>query len=187
MTRVKQPDQDDWNKLLRCVRYWYSTPHIVLTLSASTLPMCKWWIDAEYATNLDCRSQTGGTFSLGKGSIINSSLKQKINTRSSTEAELVAMDDMASHVMWTNYFLQSQGYITNGTIIYQDNKSSLLLEANGHFSRSKRSKHISVRYFLLRIVWTMEKCNYSGVHPMTWSVIISLNHFKVICLSNSEI
>ena len=81
---------------------------------------------------------------------MNTSRKQKLNTRSSTEAELVAVDDMASQVMWTNYFLQKQGYFSNGCIVCQDNKSALLLESNGHFSRGKRSKHISVRYFFIK-------------------------------------
>ena len=35
------------------------------------------------------------------------------------------------------------------TIIYQDNKSAILLEKNGKASSSKRTKHISIRYFFM--------------------------------------
>jgi hypothetical protein len=43
-------------------------------------------VDASFTTHKDCRGHTGGTLSLGRGSIIGISKKQKINTRSSTEA-----------------------------------------------------------------------------------------------------
>ncbi len=79
---------------------------------------------------------------LGKGAIMCSSTKQKLNTRSSTEAELVGVDYLIGHVLWTNHFLEAQSYKTQDKIILQDNQSSLLLDNNGHWSRGKRSKHI---------------------------------------------
>ena len=47
----------------------------------------------------DMRSQTGGIMSLGKGSIIITSIKQKMNTKSLTEIELIAADDSMSHIL----------------------------------------------------------------------------------------
>ena len=88
--------------------------------------------------------------SLGKGAISTHSLRQKLNTRSSTESELVAVDDITSHVIWTKHFLESQGYATSGTVIYQDNQSEILLERNGIKSTGKRSKHINVQYFFIK-------------------------------------
>ena len=41
---------------------------------------------------------------LGEGSIIAMSKKQKLNTRSSTEAELVGADDAATMILWTGLF-----------------------------------------------------------------------------------
>ena len=87
---------------------------------------------------------------LGGGAICIHSTKQKINTRISTEAELVGVDDISSHVLWTRYFLISQGYQTNGTTIYQVNQSAILLEKNGIHSRGKRSKHIAIHYFFIK-------------------------------------
>ena len=34
-------------------------------------------------------------------------------------------------------------------ILYQDNKSSILLKTNGKASRGKRTKHINIRYFFI--------------------------------------
>jgi len=48
--------------------------------------------------------------SLGKGAIFASSKRQRINTKSSTEAELVGINDVLPQILWTNYFLVAQGY-----------------------------------------------------------------------------
>jgi len=37
------------------------------------------------------------------------STKQKLNTKSSTEAELVAIDNAMAQILWTRHFLASQG------------------------------------------------------------------------------
>ena len=75
--------------------------------------------------------------SLSAGALGNISAKQKLNTRSSTEAEVVAMDDAAGPVLWTKWFLEEQGYKCKSTIIWQDNKSAILLEQNGKESSGK--------------------------------------------------
>ena len=86
--------------------------------------------------------------SLGKGAIVPSSSKQKINTHSSTKEELVGVDDMMSKILWTRYFIEAQGYSVGPSIIYQDNQSTILLENNGHAS-SKQTKHVNVWYFFV--------------------------------------
>jgi hypothetical protein len=46
--------------------------------------------------------------------------------------------------------MKAQGYGVKDNIVFQDNKSSILLEKNGKASgskRSKRTKHINIRYF----------------------------------------
>ena len=95
------------------------------------------------------RSHTGGAMTLGKGVIYSTSTRQKLNTQSSTEAELVAVDHCMSQVLWTRYFLDAHGYNINDCVIYQDNKSAILLEQNGQVSSSKRTQHINIRYYFM--------------------------------------
>ena len=75
--------------------------------------------------------------------------KQELNTRSSTEAELVAVDDGMSLMLWTKLFLEAQGLIVEDNVLHQDNKSAILLEKNGKASSSKRTRHINIRYFFI--------------------------------------
>ena len=83
------------------------------------------------------------------GSVQSISSKQKLNTRSSTEAELVRVDDVATLVLWTKLFLEAQGYEIEKNIIYQDNKSAILLEVNGKSSSPKRTRALNIRYFFI--------------------------------------
>ena len=87
--------------------------------------------------------------SLGKGIIYGTSTRQKLTTKSSTEAELVGVSDVMPQVVWTRYFLEAQGYDVSDSIVYQDNKSAILLEKHGKASSSKRTRHINIRYYFV--------------------------------------
>jgi len=148
-TRVKGPDMDDWKKLARVMRYLRATIDMPLTLEANNLQVIKWWVDASFAVHHDLKSHTGGAMSLGKGVIYGKSTRQKLNTTSSTEAELVGVSDVMPQVLWTRYFLEAQGYPVQESVIYQDNQSAMLLEKNGRGSSSKRTRHVNIRYFFV--------------------------------------
>ena len=76
------------------LKYLKGTMYMKLVLSADSLNSMEWWVNAAYGTQWDMKGHTGMVMSLGKGAIISASRAQKINTRSSTEAELVGIDDM---------------------------------------------------------------------------------------------
>ena len=86
---------------------------------------------------------------LGDGAIISVSTKQKINTRSSTEAELVSIDDVLSKILWTTRFLKEQGWKVNQNMVMRDNLSSMKLETNGKASSGKRTRHFDIKYFYI--------------------------------------
>ena len=132
--------------MTRCIQYLRDSKDLYLTLEADTGVDIKWWIDASFAVHPNMRGHTGGGLTMGRGFPIVSSTKQKLNTRSSTESELVGVDDMMPSILWTRYFLKAQGYKVSNNVIFQDNQSTMLLERNGKASSSKRTKHINVRY-----------------------------------------
>jgi hypothetical protein len=148
-TRVKDPGENDWNDLVRLMKYLNGTRKMTRTLSIDNLKVVKWLVDASFATHVDFRSHTGAVMKMGIGVIDSMSRKQKLNTRSSTEAELVGVDDAATMILWTKHFMEAQGYSIERNVLYQDNKSAILLETNGQRSAGKRSRHLNIRYFFM--------------------------------------
>jgi hypothetical protein len=149
-TRVKAPDIDDYKKLGRAMKYLRGTLHMPLILEADDMRIIKWSVDSSFAVHPDMKSHTGGSMTLGKGTIYGTSTRQKINTKSSTEAELVGVNDVLPQILWTRYFLEAQGYGVKDSIVYQDNKSTILLAENGKASSGRRTGHINIRYFFVQ-------------------------------------
>ena len=85
--------------------------------------------------------------SMGEGAVSSLSTKQKVNTHSSTEAELVGIDDVLAKLLWTTRFLEAQGYHVNMVVVFRDNTSSMKLEENGCANGSKRTWHFNIKYF----------------------------------------
>ena len=85
-----------------------------------------------------------GNLVLGYGK----SSTQKLNTTSSTEAELVAMTEAGNQVLWTRNFLIHQEYEVGPALIYQDKLSTFQLVKNGR-SNSERTRHIDIKSFFL--------------------------------------
>ena len=148
-SRVREPKESDWTALVRFMRYLHSTKLWHKTLTADNLRVMKWWIDASFAVHPDFKSHTGSVMSMGSGAAQVMSKKQKLVSRSSTEAELIAVDDVITMVLWTKLFLECQGYPIEKNILYQDNKSAILLETNGRKSAGKRSRALNIRYFFI--------------------------------------
>jgi hypothetical protein len=124
-TRVKCPDQDDWKKLIRLLGYLKETANLYLTLSCSNLNNLPWFIDGSYALHEDMRGQSGAMLLARNCAMLFRSNKQKVNTRSSTETELVAVDDALPTIQWTKKFMYDQGYDLE-MIIKEDNRSKIL-------------------------------------------------------------
>jgi len=120
---------------------------ITLTIEPGDNP---WWcVDSSYAVHPDMKSHTGIFMTIGKGGTYTSSCKQKLNTKSSTEAELVAIDNVMAQILCTRHFLAVQGVPGPVTTIYQDNNSTILLSENGKASSNKCTKHLGVQYFFV--------------------------------------
>jgi hypothetical protein len=156
-TRVKSPNQSDYRKLTRVIKYLRLTVSIPLVLGWDGTGKLTWSVDASFAVHKDMRSHTGAVLSLGQGALMSMSLKQKINTKSSTEAELVGVDDAMNFVEWIQLFVEQQtksindnsilNKIGNDVVIQQDNTSTIQLENNGQQSSTKRTRHINIRNF----------------------------------------
>ena len=149
-TRVAKSDNDDWAKLRRVIAYIKCTIDDVRIIGASSLTNIYTWIDAAYAVNPDMKSQTGGCMSLGMGVMHAKSGKQVLNVKSSTESELVGVSEYIPYNLWLLMFMCMQGYVIKNNVLYQDNKSTILMLKNGRNSCTGNSRHIHIRYFFVK-------------------------------------
>ena len=147
--RVTNPDADDYKKLARVIKHFRRTKFLRLTLEATHLHQVHWLIDGAFAVHDNMKSHTGSFMTLGRGMMGGTSITQRINTTSSTQAEVVAIHDNMGPILWTQYFLEEQGYPMRPSVIHQDNQSVMLLETNGRGSSSKRTRHMNIRYFFV--------------------------------------
>jgi hypothetical protein len=120
-----------------------------LILGADNEGMLMWYVDALFAVNSNMHRHAGDGMTIGRDFPISVSTKQKLNTMSSTESELGGIDNMMPIILWTNYFLLSQGYGVIENLLLQDNKSFILLERNVKASSGKRTRHINICYFFI--------------------------------------
>jgi hypothetical protein len=156
-TRVLKPTIEDWNKLGKLLSYLHQSKDLVMKLSCDTSLQVQCFVDASFANHPDYKSHSGCVLTLGSGAVYCKSSKQSLVTKSSTEAELVAISDCISVGIWARNFLQVQ----NGpkchlsptrelppVLLWQDNMSTIFLVEKGR-SSSTRTRHVNIRYFFI--------------------------------------
>lgn len=104
--RVHEPDEDDYRKLARAMKHRQQYPHLTLILGSDGKGSIYWLVDVAFAVHNDMRGHTGAHMSMGQGTIVSISLKQKMNTCSSTEAELVGVDQPLPRILRSQLFKQ---------------------------------------------------------------------------------
>ena len=98
-TKVKAPNNDDRKKLAKLMKYLQDTLYLPLILEDDDLGVIKWYIDGSFAIHNDMKSQTRINLTMGKGTIYGGSLKHKLNSKSSTKAELISVSDGINQVL----------------------------------------------------------------------------------------
>ena len=148
-TRVREPTVQDLGKLQRVCRYIRRTKDKCVILKASGDVVA--YVDASHAVHgKDGRSHTGVYVTLGSGPIFVRSTKQKLTTKSSTEAELVALSDALPMILWVRELLIELGYMgkDKAVEIMEDNMSTIALVKRGSPS-GESTRHINIRYFFI--------------------------------------
>jgi len=149
-TRSSKCTEQDWAKSRRLLHFLQSTIDEERVLGANSLTHLYTWVDAAHAVHDDCKSHTSGAMSFGRGVFGTKSTKQKLNTKSSTEAEVVGVSDFLTSNIWTENFMKHQGNGLMENTLYQDNTSAMRMERNGRDSCGQKSRHIDIRYFWVK-------------------------------------
>ena len=158
-TRVKSPTKTDEKKLARVIGYLKATKEKSRTVSSKAFDRVGVYIDAAFGCHMDGKSHSAAVITLGDTPIMTISRKQKIVTRDSTEAELVALSDLILMGEWLHEYLRESGIKLKKPVVYQDNTSTIALVKDLSVGKM-RSKHFRARravvYQELMIFKTME-------------------------------
>ena len=90
------------------MKYLRKTRNIPLILGAGDTGIIKWWIDASLSVHINMKRHTGEGLSIGKGFLVVTPTKHYLNTQSSTEAEIVVVDDCMPAVCWKKHLLEAR-------------------------------------------------------------------------------
>ena len=110
------------------------------------ISMMKPYADSSCAVHPDMRGHSGDLITVGKGVIHIKTNKQKLNTKSSTETELLVASNYIPWTVWITKVLFEQGYIVDN-MFCQENESVIKMEKYGLKSCGDKSRHINIGYF----------------------------------------
>ena len=149
-TRVTKCTSDDVEKLERLVKYIRYSKERGIVLKPGELGIrVSIFVDAAYGVHEDRTSHTGSCVVIGDGGSVHCrSSKQGCVTKSSTEAELIALSDSANQALYLRQFLICQGHEPGPVRVYQDNTSTMALISRGK-PGAERTRHIDIRHFWL--------------------------------------
>ena len=92
-TRVATRTKGDQFKLKHALSYLQGTKSMKRIIGTNGLYYIQTWIDTSYAVHRDMMGHSGAIVSMGKGTLMHSCAKQKINTKRSTESEIVGVSN----------------------------------------------------------------------------------------------
>lgn len=78
--RMKSPEEEDWERAKRLLKYLYSTKGLGLTPSMDNLENIGFYVDSSFATHDNCRGFPGAMMIIGDGEVVSFSRKQWTNT-----------------------------------------------------------------------------------------------------------
>jgi hypothetical protein len=140
-TRSNDPTEEDYQKLLRVVRYLSGTKSVGIVFKHNIPISPKVYADASHGLHTTGHGQGGIAITLGSGTIYCRSFKIKSITRSSSESELFTVEDASTFVVWLKTLLLDLGIdILDPIPVFQDNKSTIIMAIQG--GNFKRTKHL---------------------------------------------
>ena len=155
---MQKPTVNAWESLMKVIGYLLHNPtmKIIYTRNengeygSGNTAIIESYIDASWCLDKNARGQSGLVLKIDGNTILQRSCKQKIVTKSSTEAEIVAVDDYLPYSLWVLALSEELNLkLKRPIIIYQDNQSGVRIMEKGH-GNFKRTKHFINRYYWIK-------------------------------------
>jgi hypothetical protein len=151
-TKARGPNVHDMARLDRVVGYLRETQEMGLMVNIKDMNLHAYF-DASWACHSDLKGHTGIIITLGHNGfpIICKSKKQKVVSRSSTEAELIAVFEGLDYLLYIRRLQEFFGYQQSEPIvIHQDNTSAMTLAYMGRSASGSNSKYMDLKYFWIK-------------------------------------
>ena len=145
-TKCAHPTKDHQTKLYNIISYLKFNPDLGLVFRATPLDFTI-AADASHHSHQDSKGHGGMLMFLGNNTspIFARSIKAKSVARSSTEDELIMLEEAATYAVWMRLLLSEISFPpTQPTTIWQDNKSCIEQATRGPTFR--RNRHIVGKY-----------------------------------------
>jgi hypothetical protein len=150
-TKSASPTAEYYSDAIRIIAYVHNTRSITMRFSHSASMEPSIYADASHLLHQDARGHGGIILSLGSAPIMTKSYKLKLNTKSSTESELVVLEAATSYAKWWTLLL-SELNLPNisykSIIIHQDNLSAIAMVKNSQFDNL--NKHMVNRVEIIK-------------------------------------
>ena len=151
---VKSPTNLSWTYLLRIFKYLKGTINKGIIFNRKPPTQLTVYTDASYGGNQANARSTSGVIIQYGGPIQWRSIRQKLVTKSSSDAEIVALLTGIEDSNWLQAILSELGH--NKMIsIYCDNAAAVQIANNEH--AAAKAKHMNVRYQLISEAVTLKK------------------------------
>jgi hypothetical protein len=140
---MNDPSAEDKRTAEHILSYLSGTPHKGLHFAYSANPDLLCYADASWACHRDMKSHSGIVVLLMGAPVFTGSTKQRIVTRSSTDAEIIACDAATDVALWVANVCEDIGYDPGGITILQDNTTAILTVSSN--VKSGRYRTIPIR------------------------------------------
>jgi hypothetical protein len=158
-TKSASPKQSDYNKGIRILAYVVGTRDRTLLFTARADLTLLIYADAAHMVHKDTKGHGGIIGTLGSAPIFNKSFKFKLVTRSSTESEMVCLEEAVTFALWLKILLRDFDFNFKLPIkMLQDNLSTIGIVMNG--GSFNRSKHM------------ISKCSFIKQHVDSGDIIL---------------
>ena len=148
-SRVNKATAKDTGKLRRVFQYLRHTVEKTMRfIKGARNPEIVAYVDAGYGIHTEGESRSGLVVTVNGTPVIWKTNKQAIVTKSSTEAELVALSDACTDILWARQLLIDQGYEIGEVCVGEDNQSVLAMIEKRRYVNA-RTRHINIRYFFI--------------------------------------
>jgi hypothetical protein len=148
-TKSASPTLSDYKKALRILAYTATTKSRALNFKSNADLTLKIYADAAHMLHKDGKGHGGIIGTMGSAPVFSKSYKFKLVTRSSTESEMVCLDEAVTYAIWITSLLRDFKFHFKLPVrMLQDNLSTIGIVLNG--GTFARTKHMITKHGFIK-------------------------------------